>query len=112
AADLADAVPLSEPLGEADHAGARRRADADLLVAAGPELADAGGGVEQEGPRQVHRRLDALVEDPDLGAVTDADDVALDDDLVARAQLQDLRRIGDGEGDLVRRHQRAAPPPS
>jgi hypothetical protein len=61
--------------------------------------------VEQERARKVHRRLDALVEDPDLRPVADADDVALDGDLVARAQLQDLGRIGDREGDFVLRHQ-------
>ena len=55
-------------------------------------------------PDEIHRRLDALVEDPDLRAVADPDDVALDDHLVAGAQLQDLGRVGDGEGDLVRRH--------
>ena len=65
--------------------------------------------MEQEGAAQVHRRLDPLVEDPDLGAVADPDDVALDDHLVAGAQLQDLGRIGDREGDLVRRHQAGAP---
>ena len=53
---------------------------------------------------QIHRRLDALVEDADLRAVADSDDVTLDDHLVAGAELQDLRRIGDGERDLVRRH--------
>jgi hypothetical protein len=30
--------------------------------------------------------------------------VALDDHLVAGAELQDLGRVGDGERDLVRRH--------
>jgi hypothetical protein len=60
--------------------------------------------VEQEGAAQVHRRLDALVEDPDLRPVADADDVPLDDDLVARSQLQDLGFVGDWEGDLVSRH--------
>ncbi len=41
-------VRFTEPLGEAHHAGRRRGADADLLVLAGAELADVGGGVEQE----------------------------------------------------------------
>ena len=54
------------------------------------ELADAGRGVQQEGALEVHRRLDALVEDPDLRPVADADDVPLDDDLVAGPKLEDL----------------------
>ena len=54
---------------------------------------------------EIHRRLDPLVEDPDLRAVADPDDVPLDGDLVAGAELQDLRRIGDRERDLVRGHQ-------
>ena len=50
--------------------------------------------------------LDALVEDPHLRAVADADDVAVDEDLVARAELADhcLRR---GEGQAVLSHLRA-----
>ena len=55
-------------------------------------------------PAEVHRRLDALVEDADLGAVADADDVALHRDLVAGAELQDVGRVGDREGDLVVGH--------
>jgi hypothetical protein len=51
--------------------------------------------MEQERAREIHRRLDALVEDPDLRAVADPDDVALDGDLVAGAELEDLGRIGD-----------------
>src|SRR2546423_4520495 len=74
AADGADAVLRSERLREAHHARARRRADADLLVAAVVELADAGRRVEQERAAEVHRRLDALVEDADLRAGSDADD--------------------------------------
>src|SRR5580765_2650697 len=105
AADRADAVALAERLGEAHHAGARRGADADLLVAAVADLADAGCGVEEECASEVHRRLLPLVEDPNLRAVANADDVTLDDDLVAGAQPQDLLRIGDRERDLVRRHQ-------
>src|SRR5438874_2790205 len=65
AADPTDAVALAEAFGEAHHAGARRRPDADLLVAARSELADAGGRMEQEGAGQVHRRFDPLVEDAD-----------------------------------------------
>src|SRR5579883_559126 len=62
AADGAHPVPRAEALGEADHPRARRRADADLLVAARAELADVRGGVEQERAGEIHRRLDALVE--------------------------------------------------
>src|SRR3954453_21495858 len=46
AADRANAVLRPEPLGEAHHARGRRRADADLLVLAGAELAHAGRRVE------------------------------------------------------------------
>src|SRR5947208_1256721 len=84
-ADRAHAVLRAERLGEAHHAGARRRADADLLVAALTELAHAGCRMEQERAAQVHRRLDAPVEDADLRAVADADDVSLHDHLVAGA---------------------------
>src|SRR6478609_10102909 len=100
AADRADAVLRAERLGEANHARARRRADADLFVLAVRDLAHAGRGVEQEGAAQVHRRLDALVEDADLRAVADADDVALHGHLVPGAQLEDLLRIGDRERHL------------
>jgi hypothetical protein len=61
--------------------------------------------VKQERALQVHRRFDALVEDADLRPVADADDVALDGDLVAGAQLQDLLRVGDRERDCVVGHQ-------
>src|SRR6266508_4377668 len=104
AADRSHAVLRTERLGEAHHARARRRADADLLVAALTDLAHAGRGVKQEGAAEVHRRLDALVEDPDLRAVADADDVSLDDHLVAGAQLQDFLLVRDRERHLVRGH--------
>src|SRR5438046_1742935 len=94
AANRAHAVLRAERLGEAHHPRARGGADADRLVLAAVELAHAGRGVQQEGAAQVHRRLDALVEDPDLRAVAEADDVALDDDLVAGAQLEDLGLVG------------------
>src|SRR3954447_22988096 len=81
AADRADAVLLAERLGEPDHPGRGRGADADLVVAAVVPFADARRRVQQEGAAHVHRGLDALVEDPDLGAVADADDVALNGDL-------------------------------
>ena len=68
----------------------------------GPELADVRRRVQEERAGEIHRRLDPLVEDPDLRAVADADDVTLDDHLVAGAELQDLGGIGDGERDLVR----------
>jgi hypothetical protein len=60
--------------------------------------------VQQERAREVHRRRLPLVEDPDLRPVADADDVALDDDLVAGLELQDLGLVGDREGDFVARH--------
>src|SRR5512142_969790 len=101
AADRANAVLGAERLGEAHHPRRGGGADADLLVAAALELADARRGVEQERAAQVHRRLDALVEDPDLRPVADADDVALNDDLVAGAELQDLCLVRDRERDLV-----------
>src|SRR5829696_7271624 len=69
AADGPNAVLLTERLGEAHHARARRRTDADLLVLAALQLADARCRVQQERAAEVHRGLDALVEDPDLRAV-------------------------------------------
>src|SRR3954452_16334535 len=105
AADRAHAVLRAERLGEPDHPRRRRRADADLLVLVLGDLAHVRRRVQQERAAQVHRRLDALVEDADLRAVADADDVALDGDLVAGAELQDLLRIGDRERDLVTVHQ-------
>src|SRR3954470_2059006 len=109
ATDRPHAVLTAQRFREAHHSRARRRADADLLVRApslrvGGDLAHVRGGVQQEGAGQVHRRLDALVEDADLRRVTDADDVALHGDLVSRAELEDLLRVGDGEGDGVVRH--------
>src|SRR3954452_12989042 len=65
AADRADAVLRAERLREAHHPRARRRADADLLVAAFGDLADVRRRVQQERAGEVHRRLDALVEDAD-----------------------------------------------
>src|ERR671925_207142 len=90
-ADRTHAVLRAEALGEAHHARARRRADADLLVAAGPDLAHPRCRVQEKGAVEVHRRLHPLVEDPDLRPVADADDVAVDEDLVARAELANLR---------------------
>ena len=72
------------------------------------DLADVRRRVEQERAGEVHRRLDALVEDADLRAVADADDVALDDDLVAGAELQDLGLVADRERHLMRRHGRSS----
>src|SRR5205085_1294808 len=80
----------AERLGEPHHARGGGGADADLLVLAGAELAHARGGMQQEGAGEIHRRFDALVEDPDLRAVTDADDVALHDHLVAGVKVEDL----------------------
>jgi hypothetical protein len=45
--------------------------------------------VQKESSLQIQRRLDALVEDADLRAVADADDVTVDQHLVARAELAD-----------------------
>src|SRR2546421_1831915 len=53
-ADRAHAVLRAERLGEAHHPGARRRADADLLVAAVVGLAPAPGRGEEEGGGPVH----------------------------------------------------------
>src|SRR6266511_3250538 len=103
AADRANAVLRPEPFGEAHHPGARCRPDADLLVATLAELADAGRRVQQEGPGQIHRRLDALVEDSDVRAVADADDVAVDRDEVAGAELPDLF-LGGGECQAMLGH--------
>src|SRR6266851_2475093 len=100
AADRAHAVALAERLGEAHHPRARRRADRDRLVAARAQLADARRGVQEEGAGEIHRRLDALVEDANLRPVADADDVPLHRDLVARAKLEDLLRIGNRERDF------------
>src|SRR3954471_12804635 len=109
-ADRADAVLRAERLGEANHARRGGRADADLLVAAVLQLPDPGRRVEEERAGQVHRRLDALVEDADLRAVADSDDVTLDGHLVARAQLQDLALVGDRERDFVCGHGFLRPP--
>src|SRR5579862_9899911 len=108
AADRADAVLRAERLGEAHHARARRRADADLLVAAVVELPDARRGVQEERAGEIHRRLDSLVEDADLRAVADADDVPLHGHLVAGAELQDLGFVRDRESDFVGRHRHAS----
>jgi hypothetical protein len=83
-------VVAAERLREAHHARARRRADGHRLVLAGTELAHTGRGVQEESAVQVERRVDALVEDPDVRAVADPDDVAVDGDEVARAQLADV----------------------
>src|SRR5262245_1199131 len=104
-ADRTDAVLRAEALSEAHHPRRRRRPDAELLVLPRAALAHVRRRVQEERAREVHRRLHALVEDPDLRAVADPDDVALDDHLVARAELQDLGGVDDGEGDLVRGHQ-------
>src|SRR5919204_1871284 len=134
AADRAHAVVAAERLGEAHHARGRRGADADLLVlevrsrrvvvldvsvgdflmvgtASGAEadLAHARRGVQQERAGEVERGLDSLVEDADLRSVADADDVAVDEHLVARAQLAD-RGFGRGKAEALRTHGRTSPP--
>src|SRR6476646_8519562 len=105
AANRADAVLRAERLREANHPGRGGGADAHLLVTTGCQLADAGRGVQEKRASEIHRRLDPLVEDANLRPVADADDVALDGDLVAGAELEDLALVGDREGDLVRGHQ-------
>ena len=59
AADAAHAVLLAERLGEAHHARARRRADADLLVLAGPRAcarsARCAAGTRREDPSAARR---------------------------------------------------------
>src|SRR5882724_5775917 len=87
AADRADAVLRAEAFRESHHPRGGRRADADLFVLAGTELAYARRRVQQERAVEIHRRRDALVEDPDLRAVADADDVAVDGHLVAGPEL-------------------------
>src|SRR3954451_25163541 len=77
AADRADPVVRAERLGEANHPCARRRPDADLLVLPVGDLPHARSRVEEESPAEVHRRLDALVEDADLRPVANPDDVSL-----------------------------------
>src|SRR5262249_58261651 len=110
ATDGTHAVLRAEPVREAHHPRGGRRADADLLVLARADLPHAGRGVQQERAVQVHRRLDALVEDAGVPAAADADDVAVDDDLVARAQLADLiLRRRKGQALRTRGHTR--PPP-
>src|SRR3989442_10230914 len=104
AADGAHAVAPAERLCETHHARRGGGADADLLVFAFADLAYARRRVEQERAAEVHRRLDTLVEDPHLRPVPDADDVALDDHLVAGAEPQDLSFVGDRECHFVDGH--------
>src|ERR671931_325884 len=87
AADRAHAVVAAERLGEAHHARGRGGADADLLV------------LEVRSRRVVV--LDV--------SVADADDVAVDEHLVARAQLAD-RGFGRGKAEALRTHGRTSPP--
>src|SRR5919204_4930944 len=91
----------------------RRRSRRFLMVdtASGAEadLAHARRGVQQERAGEVERGLDSLVEDADLRAVADADDVAVDEHLVARAQLAD-RGFGRGKAEALRTHGRTSPP--
>src|SRR4051794_8035362 len=66
AADRADAVLRAERLGEAHHAGARGRADAELLVPVLGDLADVRRGVQEEGAGAAHRRPGGLGGEPGL----------------------------------------------
>src|SRR5512132_527098 len=90
AGDRADAVVAAEPLGEPHHPRARRRADGDLLVAARTELPNARRGVQEERAAQLHRRLVTLVEDPDVRAVPDPDDVPVHGHEVAGLELANV----------------------
>src|SRR6266508_1148478 len=108
AADGANAVLLAEPFGEAHHPRRGRRTDADLLVLAGTELAHARCGVQEERALKIHRRLDPLVEDPHLRTVADANYVAVDEHLVAGAQLAD-GLFGRGKSQALRTHGRSPP---
>src|SRR5438128_377475 len=104
AADRADAVLGAKAVRETHHPSGGRRADADLLVLAGADLLDARRRVQQERAAEVHRRRDALVEDSDVRPIADADDVTVDEHLVAGAQLPDLllvcreRQLLNGHG--------------
>ena len=80
-----------------------------LPSASSETLRTFGAVWSRNAPREVHRRLDALVEDADLRPVADADDVALHGHLVACAQLQDLLRVGDRERDGVVGHRLELP---
>src|SRR5205809_940613 len=103
AADRTDAVLRAEALCEPHHARGGRGADADLFVPARAELADAGRRMEQKRAAEIHRRRDALVEDPDLRPVADADDMTVDGHLVAGTQLAN-RFFGRGEPQATRGH--------
>jgi hypothetical protein len=107
AADGADAVVAAERLGEAHHARARGRPDAELLVAAVLQLAHVRGRVQEERPGQVHRRGDPLVEDANLGAVPDADDVAVHEHRIARPKRADLL-LGGRKRHAMLSHVRAS----
>src|SRR6266542_2336333 len=111
AADRAHPVLRTQRLREAHHACRGGGADADRLVTALADLAYPGRRVEQKGPVQIPRRRNALVEDPDLGAVADADDVAVHDHLVARSELADLG-FGGRESEAVTRHHASSPYPN
>src|SRR5712692_2625530 len=105
AADGADSVLRAKAFRKAHHARGGRRADADLLVLAGAELAHTGRRMQQEGATEIHRRRDTLVEDPDLRPISDADDVTVDGHLVARAQLAN-RLLARRKGQSLRTHGR------
>src|SRR6188474_1578077 len=68
AADRADAILRAEPFREAHHPRRCGCPDAELLVLARPELAHVWGRMQEERAGEIHRRLDPLVEDPDLCA--------------------------------------------
>ena len=80
-----------------------RHESATLGERSGDSRSPLAGSDDQDGETS-QRRLDSLVEDADLRPVANADDVPLHDHLVAGAQLEDLLRIRDREGDFVDRH--------
>src|SRR6266480_6790069 len=104
-ADRADPVVTAERLGESNHARGCGRPDADFFVAPLADLAHTRRGVQEERTVEIERRLDSLVEDPDLRAIADADDVAVDEDLVTGAELAD-RLLGGRKVDALRTHGR------
>ena len=59
--------------------------------------------MQEQSAGEIDRRLLALVEDADLGAVADADDVTVDDHLIAGSEGADLV-LARRKSELVRGH--------
>ena len=55
----------------------------------GPSLRTPGAVCSRNAPAEIHGRRDSLVEDPDLSAVPDPDDVTVDEHFVSGPQLAD-----------------------